>query len=401
MGYSGSGYTTEAVNSVQNYLANRWGGIGPSVTNFMEAALINEGIVLTFTNNLNAFFKQYGDVNHLPQDMDSFMAALTTFYSLSPTGTAALKESIVDTMRQNLSLEGLDAAMIAGALNDPALQITSATFYEDAYDSAFTRFLQEFQYDGTTVSGASPTLVGTDVLVNENFFAGRFRDFFFRFASVEQSNISVNFHEVYDGFFGVGNPDFTAFLANYIKASLYPADGGGSFVPNEEIGKWLKKVQESYSIAIYGSDAPSTSSVGQTFKKVVIIDQVLRLIIKMIGTLQKVAAMQADRLRVLTLQQSAYTNLLTQVPVFTQGDTTIFAKTTLSSKDELQKARDQANNYNQTLTETIRSRRTTVQDDAKVIQSNITQSNESANDQASTATALLQMLSTILGSIFR
>jgi hypothetical protein len=141
--------------------------------------------------------------------------------------------------------------------------------------------------------------------------------------------------------------------------------------------------------------------VGNSFKGVEIINQILLLIIKMIGTLQRVAAFQSETLQIQTNQQTAYTNLETQVPVFTAGDGSIFGNAALASADESQQARDQANNYNQTLTETIRSRRTTVEDDAKIEQSNIDSSNNEANDQASTATAFLQTLATILASIYR
>lgn len=401
--YTGSGYTSDPVYTVQEYLRSRWSVTPPQdLVTQLNATLLSQGASAT---TLQTFLAQYGQVNHLPQNIDTFVAALTTYASLTPAQGAALKATIQLTIKNNLSLEdsGFDQATIAAALGDPALQPNAATFYNDVYNSAFGKFLQEFHYTEATQNGTLPTVAAGVSSVNSPFFAASFQDFFVKFATiVNPTDASVNFQEIFDAFFGTGNPNFNSFLANYIKSVLYPAPGvKGTFLPNENIGDWMKKVQESYSIALNGSAAPVTSSVGQSFKKVVILDQILRLIIKMIGTLQKVASMQSDRLRILTLQQSAYTTLLTQVPVFTQGDGTIFGTSGLTSKDDAQKARDQANNYNQTLTETIRSRRTTVQDDAKVLQSNLNQSNDSANDQASTATALLQTMSTLLGAIYR
>ena len=403
--YDGVGYTSDPVFSVQEYLASRWSSTPPAdIYSDLSVTLVNQGATPA---QIQAFFEQYGETNFFPNTIDGFIQALTSYlpgFNYATHGPA-IKATILQSVRTSLSLEdsGFDQATIAAALGDPALQPNSATFYTDVYSAAFNAFLKNFNYTETAVNGAAPTVIIGNSFVNPPFFSANFQDFFFKFATVvNPTDSSVNFQQIYDAFFGTGNPNFTSFLANYINSVLYPSSGvAGTFLPNENIGDWMKKVQESYSIALNGSAAPVTSSVGQSFKKVVIIDQILRLIIQMIGTLQKVAAIQSDRLRILTLQQSAYTSLLTQVPVFTQGDGTVFGRTDLTSKDEAQRARDQANTYNQTLTETIRSRRTTVQDDAKVLQSNINQSNDAANDQASTATALLQTLSTLLGAIFR
>lgn len=403
--YEGVGYTSDPVHTIQEYLDSRWSTTTPHSMYFnIDTELNNLGAPAgTFWN----FLVTYNQINRLPQTLDSFTAALVQFipgFTMGSQG-AAIKAIILQVVKNNLSLENssFDQSAIAAALGDPALQPNSATFYNDVYTTTFNKFLKEFNYTDPTVNGTTPPVVAGVATVDGGFFHESSLDFFVKFATVvNPSNSSVNFQQIYDAFFGTGNPNFTAFLANYINSVLYPASGeAGTFLPNENIGDWMKKVQESYSIALNGSAAPTTSSVGQSFKKVVIIDQILRLIIQMIGTLQKVAAMQSDRLRILTLQQSAYTTMITQVPVFTQGDGSIFGRTDLTSKEEAQKARDQANNYNQTLTETIRSRRTTVQDDAKTLQSNINQSNDSANDQASTATALLQTMSTLLGAIFR
>ena len=403
--YDGVGYTSAPVYTIQEYLTSRWNTTPPTdLYTQLNSWLTSQGASATA---LSSFLSSYGETNHLPQDIDGFVDALVNSIPGFTVGSqgVGIKAVIQQTIQGNLSLEnsGFDQATIVAALGDPALQANSSTFYLDVYNSAFGSFLKGFNYKDDTVNGTSPTVTAGVAKINTAFFSASFQDFFVKFATiVNPTDSSVNFQQIYEGFFGTGNPNFTSFLANYIQSVLYPTSGNaGTFLPNENIGDWMKKVQESYSIALNGSAAPTTSSVGQSFKKVVVIDQILRLIVQMIGTLQKVAAMQSDRLRILTLQQSAYTTMITQVPVFTQGDGTVFGRTDLTSKDEAQKARDQANNYNQTLTETIRSRRTTVQDDAKTLQSNINQSNDSANDQASTATALLQTMSTLLAAIYR
>lgn len=402
--YSGSGYTTNPVHEIQDYLVNRWGST--PAANILTAIQSTISVLGGSGSALAAYLATFGQNANLPATTDAFVNGLLQSASLplTPANQSALKGSILNAVRNSLSLEnaGFDQSIIANALADPSLQANSSTFFNDVYDRAFTKFLSEFNYVDPTVNGTNPTVTSGISFVNSAFFGASFNDFFFKFATVVSTGTSVNFEDIYEAFLGTDNAAFTSFLANYINSVVYPSSGNGqTFLPNENIGDWMKKVQEAYALSIYGSAAPVTSSVGNSFKKVVILDQVLRLIIKMIGTLQKVAATQSNRLRILTLQQSAYTNLLSQVPVFTEGDGSIFGTAGITSKDEAQKARDQANNYNQTLSETIRSKRTTVQDDAKVLQSNLNQSNDSANDQASTATSLLQTMSTLLGAIFR
>jgi hypothetical protein len=164
------------------------------------------------------------------------------------------------------------------------------------------------------------------------------------------------------------------------------------------VGDWLKKVQEAYSKAVSGAAGPLNSSVGESFKKTLILDRIFRLIVEMIGTLQQVAASQSDRLRILTLWQQGYTELQTQIHTFTRNDGSYIEN---AGDDNMNNAREKLNNYNNTVLENIRARRSIVQDDAKQLQSNLNQSNDSANQQANMGTAIIQTLSTLLGAIYR
>lgn len=403
--FTGAGFSTDPVYMIQKYLTTAGGHLGGHINDKIRLELTALGVSNSVTV-LNNFLKQYSETNPLPQNIDDFVAALVAFipgFAASPQGDA-LKTTIRTTIRDKLALEG----QLASALLDPALASHSATFFDDMYDQAFDKFLQEFHYTGTTDNGTNPfQALSGDIIVDYNYFDARFDDFFVRFATIDPDIFPPNnFSEIFAAFFGTGNPAYVSYLANYIKNILYPTSGNAeAFLPKENIGEWLKKVQESYSLALTGTPGLQ-SPIEDSIKKTIIIDTIIQLIIRMIGTLQKVAAVQSNRLRILTNWQSAYTNLFTQIPTFTQGDGSIFGRPSsgpgsLTSKDEGQKARDQANNFNQTMAETVRSRRTVVQDDAKVLQSNINQSNDSANDQASTATALIQTLSTLLGAIYR
>lgn len=133
-------------------------------------------------------------------------------------------------------------------------------------------------------------------------------------------------------------------------------------------------------------------------KKVLILDRIFALLIEMIDTLQKVASSQADRLSFLTQWQKAYTDSMNQVPTFIQGGgVSAVNQSTTSGRN----ARDDLNNLNSNLTETMRSNRSVISDDSKSLQTNVNQSNDAVTQQSDLTTSLIQEFSTILAAIYR
>lgn len=205
----------------------------------------------------------------------------------------------------------------------------------------------------------------------------------------DPSQNDINFAAIYSAFFPNQPPTgFETYLNNFIQAN-----GGGSFNASNEVGNFLTQVQQSYSLSLSGT-TQSTSSVGATSADTDIIGTIFALLVDLIGTLQGVAASQANNLQVLTNWQAAYTTLETNIHTFTQND-----GTTVGGSNA-QDARSDLNSANQTYTENVRSRRSIVQDSANSLQSNLNQSNDTANQEANLCTQLLQELSTILGSIY-
>lgn len=131
-----------------------------------------------------------------------------------------------------------------------------------------------------------------------------------------------------------------------------------------------------------------------------IIDDVFKLLTKMIEVLQKLAATQSDRLKLYTEWQKAYTAQMDQVRAFTANNTA-FNTAITGSNDNQKSARDDLNKINATFTEQLRGRRGIVSDDAKALQTNVNQSSDAVNQQTNMATSLLEQLSTLLGGIFR
>lgn len=140
----------------------------------------------------------------------------------------------------------------------------------------------------------------------------------------------------------------------------------------------------------------STSLSSSEFQLTFHIDRVFLLIVQVIEVLQSVAIVQAQRLRFLTTWQSAYTNLMNQIPVFTaSGD--MFGGTDTESAN----TRDDMNRINSTYTEQLRSERSQLADTAKSLEANLSQTNDAVTQQANMATALLQQLSTIVSTMYR
>lgn len=142
---------------------------------------------------------------------------------------------------------------------------------------------------------------------------------------------------------------------------------------------------------------PSGSSISTSkFEVPLLINRIFQLLTDIIGVLQSVAISQAERLQLLTRWQKAYTDLLDQVPVFTQNSADFGGTDTDDSV-----LRDDINRLNAAFSEQIRSSRSQHGDDAKALQSNLNQTNDAVTQQANLATALLQQLSTILSTLFR
>ena len=131
--------------------------------------------------------------------------------------------------------------------------------------------------------------------------------------------------------------------------------------------------------------------------RLAIIWKVFALVVSMIGVIQKVAAVYADRLTKLSQWDTAYTNLISDVPVFTLGDSTPFSGD--SSEDATE--RQELNNKNQTLSQNLQGYRSLVENTEKGVQSKVNNLNDAVNAQADLGTSLLQQMQTILGSIFR
>lgn len=174
----------------------------------------------------------------------------------------------------------------------------------------------------------------------------------------------------------------------------------GYFIPSQFFGTWASNLEEiSKSLPSISSTVLSTTPLNDSR----ILNDIFALLVSMIGSLQNVAAAQSNRLALYTSWQKGYNSLLNQVHVFTATSSDLLADGNFAlDKSTLAKRRnDVQGTFNPALTQTITSYKDVVTDDAKALQSRVNQSSDAFNEQANTATAILQQLSTILSSIFR
>lgn len=192
----------------------------------------------------------------------------------------------------------------------------------------------------------------------------------------------------------------SAFYISELRKTATPAQPSGFFDASQDLGDWY-----NYTQNLYYNPQFSPNVITKNPRSTVILNQVLASLINMIGTVQTVAAAQANSLNFLSQWQQSYTNKLNQIRTFAENDGTVLGGPTQTvggwNVDAQQQTRSQMNNVNQTYLTKIQANQQSIADNAKSLQSNVNQSSDAANQQGSLADSVLQEMSTILSSIFR
>ncbi|KAF3362288.1 Uncharacterized protein PHSC3_001117 [Chlamydiales bacterium STE3] len=388
--FDGVGYYTGGINTVAPYLTT-----ASEPQQFLYTMLLQRKQAVVGGSDINDFLAQYNQANPLPQTIDEFTEAFAQYYNLSATfgslaaAKAQLKQDILNSVKAAIQTNpnsfgpyGPQDADYDPLIDPVGTQIDPAqpTINDDIAERSFTSFLRNYTY---TFSGNTTSTE----------FQNNWGNFYLTIATVKD-----DYRYIFEAFFANntdtnGFTDFQNTLSGFVKNIMYGSDTTAAFLPGQNYSDWFVKVQQEYAKSLYGSSSNVQSSIGPSVEGAKILDTILRLIIKMIGTLQVVTAAQSERLTFLTQWQRAYTNLEGQVRSFIKN-----GPEWIQWDDD---SRNQLNQLNQTYTEQIRSRRTVVSDDAKALQTNINQSNDVANQQTSLATAIIQQMSTILSAIYR
>lgn len=139
------------------------------------------------------------------------------------------------------------------------------------------------------------------------------------------------------------------------------------------------------------------------YTQTVILNDIFGLILDMTTSLQKLAATQADRARLYSTWQKAYTDKMALIhPFIADNGDYIDGDPNDNTADSKQRTkRDELNRLNAAFTQNLQNQQSVVSDDAKALQSSISQSNDAVSQQTNLGTAILQQLSSLLGSIYR
>lgn len=359
---------------------------------FLYRTLLDEAkLTVPSATDLNSFFAQYSVNTPLPQDTASFSTAFATFYNLSSiyganasqhitTDIVNSNEAAIQTNPNSFGTFGPQDADFVPLINPIGQQvIQQATFNRDMATRSFDDFLKTYQY--TSVNSVTSTTFQTAW--------GRYY--------VDVANVRNNYLNIFTAFFANNNvggtTDFQNALGAYIVNIMYPSGGSSAaFLPSHNYGDWMTQMTAAYEHALHGSPSTFETSIGPSVKGARILNTIFDLVVKMIATLQIVAAAQSDRLKFDTSWQQAYTNLEASIHSFVKS-----GPEWIQGDDD---SRNQLNQANQTYTQEIQSRITVVNNDSKQLQTNINQSNDEVNQQTSLGTAIIQQLSSLLSAIY-
>jgi DMSO reductase anchor subunit len=139
-----------------------------------------------------------------------------------------------------------------------------------------------------------------------------------------------------------------------------------------------------------------TSLAPGNYTSTIILNRIFSLLLTMITSLQNVAAAQANNLNFMSQWQTAYTNAMSQMHTFIQGDGNAFSANSSAAAMH----RSDLNTLNSNLLQTMQNRQAVVSNNAKTLQSNVDQSNDAVNQQSSLGTAILQELSTLTAALY-
>ncbi len=187
---------------------------------------------------------------------------------------------------------------------------------------------------------------------------------------------------------------FQTFFINQIVQNGY-------FDPSKMFDSWsayiipigVTNLQNSFQHFI--PPISSTLLANNDSEKVIILNNLIYLLIQIIGTIQKVGIAQAAQINFLTKYQNVYTQLQQQIPVFLQDGTPIIGV----AGTQASTARTDLNStYNANVTSNLQSLRTVEENSAKQMQANVDQTNNQVNQIADAVSTLIQQLVALLNT---
>lgn len=314
------------LNRAASYLAQtRTHALPSDIDGWLAAALTD----LNPLTRVEAFFYYIGQNGLSTSTNQSSIEALVQQFdylvggTVGPTAPVSTSHPLYQALK-NAFLQTTDINIFLTNLTPPLSAAEISTLEENFFVNSFNDFTRTFPFDSSAPFG--------------NYLSNYMKDYATYLtqtaaydASGRQGNVLQDYETIYNAFVGqlqaipgsagqpaMTPPSFSELLTAFLNAETA---GNGFFIPSHSLGDWVDLMQNSYSAYLTGAGANYNTSVttAQTARALVLY-RVLGLLITMIGSLQRVAAAQADRLNFLSQWQNAYTSLASQVHFFAYGD---------------------------------------------------------------------------------
>lgn len=203
------------------------------------------------------------------------------------------------------------------------------------------------------------------------------------FGSVPYTNL-LSYEQAFKAFFpNSTDADFTATIQSFQNEVNSDPNNGGYFIPSQQFPRFFDEMKNRLLV----QNASQGTIMAGGGPRLAILAQVFQTIIEMVTTIQRVTAISAQRLGFLTNYQQAYTNLISSIPTFLNGQP-FSADDTGPINAQLQAFAQNLRSYEDLLT-----------NNSKSLQSNVDGLNEAQNQQANLDTDLLQQMNSLLNTL--
>lgn len=387
--------TPAIANLEADYIAMNNLGSPALLQQFMATINSNSG---GLSGDVQGFAKQYVAFlvaqGHIANDpttisisvkkvLDGFLKAFETAISFANPTESALIRSLYPSLASHADGDSSDPAQLS-MLSAVWKQFSENYVYQPngaLANSSAPLAIGFFQQLRSFTAVTATVVPGVSVVVN-NASGG---------TTIATSSLTPTFRSVYNTYFP-GSTD-AAFAQDFQAFARSMIQQNGYFSASRQYTSFINFVQDIANVKPAVVPTLPTQSV-------TILNDVFFLIVSMISSIQNITASQANRLTLYTSWQKGYTDLLNQVHIFTASSGDLLRDSAVYG-DTKAKRQDEQGNFNAGVTQQITAYKDSVSEDAKALQSRVNASSDAFNEQANTATAILQEISTILSAIFR
>jgi len=394
---------TEEVNPVNTQISDiqsvYYKEVQPGFSSWFTANSTDEATIT------NALAKYYSTNNKFPSWAD-FLAEIQK--DTPNANITQIQNEFIAGYRfaidANQNRSNIDVTQPAEPGSDYAILNASASALTNQFQTAFSYFSSNFTVDPNSTSSAAQQF-------EDGFVSFTARSVLLQNSSLDNqppadqatftnSQLASTYESIFDQFYPGASSmtsDEKQTLYTQLITQFYTqqVNQNGFFIPTEALNQWSTFLQQSAKTSVFTLQT-SLASMGAS--KTQILDRIFQLLANMIDILQSVAAVQSDRLLMYSNWQKAYTDQISQIPIFISGQNNYPGSVTGQDGTSLRSDLNQLASQDK---DKLTSERQVISDDSKAHQSAINQSTDAVTQQSNFASSILEQLSTLLSSIFR